>query len=109
MQRYIKIFYQKVKFYFFINYFLFIFAEIKYETMEAKEKAKELFDKYDNILYKEYNNLEAKQCALIAVDEIINSSPSLPILGDGGTYGEDIELSTKYYQEVKEEILKLKL
>jgi hypothetical protein len=39
--------------------------------MEARtphQFAQELFDKYDNILYKEYNNLEAKKCALIAVD-----------------------------------------
>jgi hypothetical protein len=38
---------------------------------------------------------------LIAVDEIINSSPSLPILGDSGSYGEDIELSKIYWEEVK--------
>jgi hypothetical protein len=79
--------------------------------MTPNEKAKELF-------YKMYNVKDpmngypmcfdtAKQCALIAVDEIISSSPSLPILGDGGIYGEDIELSTKYWQEVKQEIEKL--
>lgn len=39
--------------------------------MTPKEKAIELFDKYDSFLYKEYNNLEAKKCALIAVDEIL--------------------------------------
>jgi hypothetical protein len=79
-----------------------------------KEKAIELVDKFiDKMFYIRdgYNSSEvfdtAKQCALISVDEIINSSPSLPILGDGGTYGEDIELSTKYWQEVKQEILKL--
>jgi hypothetical protein len=37
LQRYIKIFYQKVKINFFINYFIFIFAEIKCKIMEAKE------------------------------------------------------------------------
>jgi len=37
LQRYIKIFYQKVKINFFIRKVLCIFAEIKYETMEAKE------------------------------------------------------------------------
>ena len=76
--------------------------------LSAKEKAKELYDNYrvkffGHIAYKSLS----KQCALIAVDEIINSSPSLPILGDGGTYGEDIELSNKYWQEVKQEIEKL--
>jgi hypothetical protein len=72
--------------------------------LEPKEKADELFNKYDNYpLTYEWK----KQCALIAVDEIISSSPSLPILGDSGIYGEDIELSTKYWQEVKQEILAL--
>jgi hypothetical protein len=76
-----------------------------------KEKAKELISKYVHLAKQTtgangtiYNS---KQCALIAVDEIISSSPSLPILGDGGTYGEDIELSNKYWQEVKKEIEKL--
>ncbi len=73
--------------------------------MEPRLKAKELVDKMENplngvTLFKELR----KSLALIAVDEIINSNPSLPILGDGGTYGEDIELSTKYWQDVKKEI-----
>lgn len=46
----------------------------------------------------------ANRTALIAVDEIINASPSLPILGDGGTFGEDIMLSSEYWQQVKTEI-----
>lgn len=77
--------------------------------MTPKEKAKELIELYCQLLsIRDYENKEkAKQCALIAVDEIISSSPSLPILGDGGTYGEDIELSNKYWQEVKQEIEKL--
>ncbi len=58
--------------------------------MTPKEKAIELFDKYDYILYKEYNNLEAKHCALIAVDEILSLL----------SYGTAI----KYWQEVKQEI-----
>jgi|GEM_PF-708416 hypothetical protein len=88
--------------------------------MTHKEKAKQLVDKFyqttpNEVWYnhpiglkEEYKAWEqSKQCALIAVDEILNSSPSLPVLGDGGTYGEDIELSTKYWQEVKIEINKL--
>jgi len=63
--------------------------------MTAKEKAKELIEKF------------GKEIAPKVVDEIINASPSLPILGDNGTYGEDIELSTNYCQEVKQEIEKL--
>lgn len=41
--------------------------------MTPKGKALQLFDKYDNILHKEYNNLEAIKCALISVDEIIKA------------------------------------
>ena len=32
---------------------------------------------------------------------IIESSPSLPIQGDGGYFSEDIEMSTKYWKDVK--------
>jgi len=76
--------------------------------MKPKEKAEDLIRKYYtwgiNIEGQTLSWLEAKQCALIAVNEIISSSPSLPILGDSGTYGEDIELSNKYWQQVKREI-----
>jgi hypothetical protein len=82
--------------------------------MTPKEKAKELIHYYiKELLSAKYSingfviNDLAKQCALIAVDEIINSSPSLPILGDSGSYGEDIELSKLYWIEVKQEIEKL--
>jgi|LakMenE18May11ns_1017448.scaffolds.fasta_scaffold8016452_1 hypothetical protein len=82
--------------------------------MTPKEKAKELIHYYiKELLSAKYSingfviNDLAKQCALIAVDEIINSSPSLPILGDSGSYGEDIELSKIYWIEVKQEIEKL--
>jgi hypothetical protein len=76
--------------------------------MNSKEKAEELTLRYYKLGKHLYMPISfAKQCALIAVDEIISSSPSLPILGDGGTYGEDIELSNKYWQEVKQEIEKL--
>jgi hypothetical protein len=101
--------------------------------MEAKQKAKELVDRFsqycdgsiDDEVFAAYDIkfgkgkrkfidvakfakfYHAKQCALIAVDEIIKSSPSLPILSDNGTFGSDIEESTKYWNEVKEEIQKL--
>jgi len=60
--------------------------------MTPKEEAQELFDKYDNILYKEYNNLEAKKCALIAVEMVILNC---------------YEEEEYYWQEVKQEIEKL--
>jgi len=47
--------------------------------MKAKEKAKELVDKF--LQYtpaeEEYEYPYAKQCALIAVEEIINSRPAI--------------------------------
>lgn len=63
--------------------------------MTEKEKAEELIEKF------------GKELAPKVVDEIINSSPSLPILGDGGTFSEDIELSTIYWQAVKQLLINL--
>lgn len=78
-----------------------------------QEKAKELVKKfypratsYSGDKKNQYQN--AKECALIAVDEIIKSSPSLPILGDAGLFGEDIELSTDWWHNVRSEIAKKK-
>jgi hypothetical protein len=75
--------------------------------MNPKEKAKELFKKlYQPIFYidfgldvsKDIKRYEAaKQCALIAVDEIINNS--LEYMGCDLNDGEII-----YWQEVKQEI-----
>jgi hypothetical protein len=89
--------------------------------MTSKEKAEELLDKMNVIHYRtlvgkkkdmrvpiSMYDSQIQQCALIAVDEIINSSPSLPILGDSGSYGEDIELSKIYWEEVKQEIQNIK-
>ena len=56
--------------------------------MTPKEKAKELVDKFINAT--DYNGY-GQQCALIAVDEIINN----------------VELYSTYWQEVKQEIEKL--
>jgi hypothetical protein len=67
--------------------------------MEAKEKAKELIDKYKPLcggywggkINKEF----AKQCALIAVDEILNHHSQ-----EQGLY----RIDTYYWQQVKTEI-----
>lgn len=79
--------------------------------MKPKEKAIELRNKFieatkvPNIKKVWVEDLDgAKQCALICVDEILNASPSLPILSDGGGFGDDINLSTEWWQEVKQEI-----
>lgn len=67
--------------------------------MTPKEKAKELVDKFSPLAknWDCYNDEpldenNAKQCALIAVDEIINA-------------GKDVdEFSDSYWQQVKQEI-----
>lgn len=74
--------------------------------MTAKEKAKELLDKYIE-LGKDFTRgismLEySKQCALIAVDEIINTNALSEMLD----YGID-KTNLFYWQEVKHEIEKL--
>jgi hypothetical protein len=67
--------------------------------MTPKEKAKELVDKFTVVGLQQRN--EGIQCALIAVQEIIEK---LVELSDGKfTYINDVQ----YYQEVKNEIKKL--
>ena len=76
--------------------------------MTPREKAKELFRKFiaptqqwddvDGYITDEYN---AKQCALITVNEIINSNPhSNPMNTNGFS-------TMAYWMEVKQEIDKL--
>ena len=87
--------------------------------MKPKEKAIELVNKFIDYVncwddesadpnYTQAYNY-AKQCALIAVEEVLNSRPSLPIEAFGGSInmGECIKLSIQYWQEVKQEIEKL--
>jgi hypothetical protein len=71
--------------------------------MTPQEKAKDLFDKIYNIsgLTK-----ESKQCALIAVDEIINSNPYKLSL-EGKFLTEHITYDINFWEEVKQEIEKL--
>ena len=74
--------------------------------MKAKDKAKELFDKYDDVTAlnltcdiqtteQEIHN-HAKQCALIVVEEIFND----PIY-------KAFDIKPKYWQDVKDELEKL--
>jgi hypothetical protein len=68
----------------------------------AKEKAKELVDKYSFVEIANYTSMfEVKQCVLIAVDEIINYQPF-----DIYTIEQCMSVN-KYWQEVKQEIEKL--
>ena len=71
--------------------------------MTPKEKAKHLLWKYLPILegWKELDSFKAKQCALIAVDEIMD------ILDKEGYYEDDNKM--RYWQEVKQEIKKYEI
>ena len=64
--------------------------------MTPKEKAKELVDKFSNVPL--LDSYEAKQCALIAVDEIFEA------LDEHHWQNRNV---TEYYREVKQEIEKL--
>ena len=69
--------------------------------MTPKEKAKELVDKMWNIdeRYGSIGFHEAKQCALICVDEILDLIDTI--------YDYDRESLNPYWEEVKQEIEKL--
>jgi len=78
--------------------------------LSPKEKAQELYAKYYQIVADgsapEYH---AKQCAIIAVEEIINSAPTI---GNGNvgyteTLQDLIDEHIEYYKEVIKEIEKL--
>jgi hypothetical protein len=81
--------------------------DIKYRnnTMTPKEKAEELLGKYLAIQFGDFPTTDAKQCALIAVDEIINSNYK-NTLNDLG-YRYTVNELNDYWHEVKQEIEKL--
>ena len=62
--------------------------------MKSKEKAKELVDKYYHLFSVELENTidyrEAKQCALIAVDELISET--------GKKFWYDVKLEIENYE-----------
>jgi hypothetical protein len=64
--------------------------------MTPQEKAKELINRYYSITGP---FTEAKQCALIAVEEIINNNSKIP-----GLLTQDTMHNTSYWQEVMDEI-----
>ena len=83
--------------------------------MTPKEKAKELVDKFrqqtDGIAGYNYDNVN-KQCALIAVDEILNSNPHIYIeIGGSDCRGDwsykEAQSNQLYWKEVKQKIEKL--
>jgi hypothetical protein len=79
--------------------------------MTPKEKAEELVNKYlrtypiyDNpTVVISYTNNEAKQCALIAVDEIIENN--LEYLRDAGLHNDvALNIDLSFWKKVKQEI-----
>ena len=71
------------------------------EIMTPQEKADELYSKYDDLLNKDFGNPivfdnQIKQCALIAVDELIKVSC------DYSDYDETV--TKEYWEKVKIEI-----
>ena len=79
--------------------------------MNAKEKAKELVNKYFDLKWQSYSRnktsikqmskLSSKKCALICVDEILQ----LPCLTDEAWLNVEDEYKVQYWKEVKEEII----
>ena len=76
--------------------------------MKPKEKAEKLFNKFiiiddlsDSTGNSLYFNAHAKQCALIAVDEILLIAPEMHMEGFGNL------TIREYYKKVKQEIEKL--
>ena len=80
-----------------------------------KEKAEELVRKFLEVPDSQFSDdgnlmfeVEAKQCAIIAVDEIIKSNPTNPLKsGYIEIYSDMIDQSIEYWQQVKIEIEKL--
>jgi hypothetical protein len=67
--------------------------------MTLKEKAKELIDKYQFVYIQNYTSMfEVKECALIAVDEVIEALHE---------HHWQNRLIINYWEEVKQEIVKL--
>lgn len=69
--------------------------------MSPKEKAKELYDKYFELVEAQTSEQQednARQSALIAVDEIIKSNPH------SNPFNTDVHSTMDYWQEVKHEI-----
>lgn len=74
--------------------------------MTAKEKATELFNRFRGRFYFLLTNEAIKDCALIAVDEIIKVDPLSPSKWTGD-YRDSERVALEYWQEVKKEIKSL--
>jgi hypothetical protein len=74
--------------------------------MTPKEKAEELILKFEQYSDSADEHGFAIKCALIAVDEIIKSSPARSPINDSSDFMPHFK-AVKYWQEVKQEIEKL--
>ena len=72
------------------------------KDMTPQEKAKELFEKFDDLLTYRESKTKTKECALIAVNEIIHESSEKIY-----RLGRCCLVDREYWQEVKQEIEKL--
>jgi hypothetical protein len=68
--------------------------------MTPQGKAKELIDKFDDLLTYKESKTKVKQCALIAVDEIEDA------IDFDWMQVQNLESQHRYWQKVKEEIEK---
>ena len=76
--------------------------------MTPKEKAKQLIEAMAFSCRECDYEAKAKQCALIAVDEIIDASPTNPLKSSYiELYSDMVDECIEYWQEVKTEIEKL--
>lgn len=82
--------------------------------MTPQEKAIELYNKYDNLIRDFTKGISikdcSKQCALIAIDEILNMNLCLPVvltIQDEKDIENSIKILSEYWKEVKQEIEKL--
>ena len=77
----------------------------------SKQKANDIFD-INYLLATELNpmasievrKIYALKISIKSLEEIIASSPSLPIMADNGSFGSDIDESTKWWKKVLKEL-----
>ncbi len=79
------------------------------KTMTPKEKATELTNKYfkgSDLLYHDLSWIQAKECALIAVEEILNNNCGSHTDGSNATNSE-IYCNEYFWNDVKSELQSL--
>ena len=75
--------------------------------MTPKEKAEQLVNQYEHSTYSQVQEELAKQCAIIAVDEMLNNAGFIWGGRDAETGLSARDEYRKYWNEVKQEIEKL--